>query len=78
MQSILSVQNISKAYGSIQALKGVSLEVPEGSVFGILGPNGSGKTTMLGILLDVLKADGGSYQWFEGIPAQDARRQIGS
>jgi len=78
MQSILSVQNISKSYGSIQALKGVSLEVPEGSVFGILGPNGSGKTTMLGILLDVLKADGGSYQWFGGIPAQDARRQIGS
>lgn len=78
MQSILSVQNISKAYGSIQALKGVSLEVPEGSVFGILGPNGSGKTTMLGILLDVLKADGGNYQWFGGVPPQDARRQIGS
>lgn len=78
MQSILSVQNISKSYGSIKALKGVSLEVPEGSVFGILGPNGSGKTTMLGILLDVLKADGGGYQWFGGIPAQDARRQIGS
>jgi ABC-type multidrug transport system ATPase subunit len=78
LSSILSIQNIAKAYGPIQALKGVSFDVPEGSVFGVLGPNGSGKTTLLGILLDVLLADTGSYSWFGDMPHDAARRQIGS
>jgi ABC-type multidrug transport system ATPase subunit len=78
VQPVLSIQNISKSYKPIQALKNVSFDVPEGSVFGILGPNGSGKTTMLGTILDVLKADAGSYQWFGGMNAADARKQIGA
>ncbi len=78
MAPILSIRQIAKAYGPVQALKGISFEVPEGSVFGVLGPNGSGKTTLLGILLDVLKADGGSFSWFDGMDPQQARRQIGS
>jgi ABC-2 type transport system ATP-binding protein len=76
--SILTISDLKKTYGKIQALKGVSFEVPEGSVFGILGPNGSGKTTLLSIILDVLNADSGSYNWF-GQPASPAlRRKIGS
>lgn len=78
MEHILSINDISKSYGRIQALKNVSFNVPTGSVFGILGPNGSGKTTMLGILLDVLRADNGTYQWLGGIAVQKARQQIGS
>lgn len=78
METVLSINSISKSYGPIQALKNVSFNVPRGSVFGILGPNGSGKTTMLGIILDVLKADAGSYQWLGGIPHDAARRSIGS
>lgn len=78
MQSILSLQNISKSYGPIQALKNVSFDVPPGSVFGILGPNGSGKTTLLGTVLDVLKADTGTYQWLDGMQPEKARQQIGS
>lgn len=78
MQSILSIQNISKSYGTIQALKEVSFDVPEGCVFGVLGPNGSGKTTLLGIILDVLLANAGTYSWFGGMPNAEARRQIGS
>lgn len=78
LETVLSIDNISKAYGSIKALQQVSFSVPTGSVFGILGPNGSGKTTLLGILLDVLKANEGTYQWFGGIPTNEARRQIGS
>ena len=51
--SILSVENLCKNYGSVHALNGVTFSVPKGSVFGILGPNGSGKTTMLGIIMDI-------------------------
>lgn len=76
--SILSLNNISKFYGSIHALDNVSLDVPEGSVFGILGPNGSGKTTMLGIVMDVLKATAGTYSWFGQPPSEKHRRQIGT
>lgn len=78
MNPILTIDSVSKSYGVIQALKNVSFEIPEGSVFGILGPNGSGKTTLLGILLDVLKSDSGSYHWFNNLPADTARKQIGS
>jgi ABC-type multidrug transport system ATPase subunit len=78
MSSILSIHSIHKSYGNIQALKGISFEIPQGSVFGILGPNGSGKTTLLGILLDVLKADSGDYSWFGGTDAAAARKQIGA
>ncbi|MBN8671842.1 MAG: ATP-binding cassette domain-containing protein [Chitinophagales bacterium] len=78
MEPILSINNISKSYGPIQALKNVSFDVPPGCVFGILGPNGSGKTTMLGILLDVLKADAGTYKWMHYDNAEDARKKIGA
>ena len=75
---ILSLNNITKFYGPIQALNQVSLQVPEGCVFGILGPNGSGKTTMLGIVTDVLKATSGTYKWFDQEPIADHRRKIGT
>ncbi len=76
--AILSVENISKNYGNIKALNGVSFSVPKGCVFGILGPNGSGKTTLLGIIMNVLKATGGSYKLFDE-PATDAhRKKIGT
>ena len=78
MKSILSIQNVSKSYGAVRALHDVSFDVPEGSVFGILGPNGSGKTTILGIVLDVLIAGAGTYSWFNGMSPDAARRQIGA
>lgn len=76
--SILTISDLKKSYGRIQALKGVSFEVPEGSVFGILGPNGSGKTTLLSIILDVLNADAGSYNWFGQPASPSLRKKIGS
>jgi len=76
--SILRVEQLSKNYGSIQALKQVSFEVPKGSVFGILGPNGSGKTTLLGIIMDVLKPSGGSFKLFDEEPTEKHRSLMGT
>lgn len=78
MQPVLSINGISKSYGQIQALRNVSFEVPQGSVFGLLGPNGSGKTTMLSIILDILKADSGSFAWFGKEGSPETRKKIGS
>src|SRR5215211_2335824 len=78
MSSVLSLSNIAKSYGRVQALKGVSFTVPEGSVFGILGPNGSGKTTLLSIILDVLKANNGNFLWFGRPGSPEQRKKIGS
>ena len=78
MAAILSLKNISKSYGRIQALKNISFDVPAGSVFGILGPNGSGKTTLLGIVMDVLQASEGQYKWFGNPPSEWQRREIGT
>ncbi len=78
MPTVLSLQNISKSYGRIKALREVTFEVPAGSVFGILGPNGSGKTTLLGIVMNVLRATGGAYTWFGTTPTEKQRRDIGT
>ncbi len=75
---VLEINNLSKNYGSIQALKNVSFSVPTGTVFGILGPNGSGKTTMLGIIMDVLRATSGSIQLFGHTPTATDRKKIGT
>ena len=79
MHPVLSIQNLSKNYGQVQALKEVSFDVPRGSVYGILGPNGSGKTTLLGIVMDIIKPSAGSFSW-NGHPgsSNEMRRQIGT
>jgi ABC-type multidrug transport system ATPase subunit len=76
--AILTVENISKNYGNIKALKAVSFEVPKGAVYGILGPNGSGKTTLLGIIMNVLKASAGSYKLFNEDATDAHRKKIGT
>jgi ABC-type multidrug transport system ATPase subunit len=75
---VLTLKGITKYYGRIRALNNVSFSVPEGSVFGILGPNGSGKTTMLGIIMDILRPTSGSFTFY-GAPSSAAmRKQIGT
>ena len=78
MHPILTITGVSKNYGKLTALDGVSFEVPAGAVFGILGPNGSGKTTLLSIILDVLHANTGKFSWFGNTPETNNRKQIGS
>ena len=75
---VLSLNKISKRFGRIKAVDELSLEVEKGNVFGILGPNGSGKTTTLGIILDVINPDSGYFQWFGKTPTKYERKKIGS
>ena len=78
MNNVVTTQNLTKHYGHIRAVDDLTLEIPEKSVFGILGPNGSGKTTTLGMLLDVIIPTSGSYSWFGNQSNTENRQQIGS
>lgn len=78
METVLSIQNLSKRYGRIVAVNQLSLEIPKGSIYGILGPNGSGKTTTLGMVLDVLHPSSGTYSWFGLPPSTTARKRVGA
>lgn len=75
---VLSITGLTKRYGSITAVKNLDLEIGRGSVFGILGPNGSGKTTTLGMLLDVTRPDKGTFSWFGKPPDKTQRKKIGA
>jgi ABC-2 type transport system ATP-binding protein len=57
---MISVENIYKSYGPAEALKGVSMEVAKGELFGLIGPDGAGKTTLMRILMTMLVPDSGS------------------
>jgi len=73
----LELDHISKRYGDVVALDGLTLEVPAGDVFGFVGRNGAGKTTAMRIVVGVLTPDAGVAR-FGGVPlTSDARRQIG-
>jgi ABC-2 type transport system ATP-binding protein len=78
LEKVLSISQLSKRYGKIRALTTVDLDVSAGEIFGILGPNGSGKTTTLSIILDLLKADSGNFQWFGQRSSKETRKRIGS
>ncbi len=78
MKNILETQNLSKRFGRIQAVDKLDLTVTQGQVFGILGPNGSGKTTTLGMILEVIAPNEGTFQWFTDMKAVEARKNIGS
>jgi ABC-type multidrug transport system ATPase subunit len=58
--SAISVQNIKRNYGKVEALKGLNFEVEKGEIFGIIGPDGAGKTTLFRILTTLLLADSGT------------------
>lgn len=78
MDTILELDKLTKHYKNVTALNGVSLTVQRGMVFGVLGPNGSGKTTMLSIILSAIYPNNGTYTWFNGKPDVEARKQIGA
>ena len=79
METILTITNLNKRYGRIQAVKNVSLEIKKGNVYGILGPNGSGKSTTLGIVLNVVNKTSGEYSWFGGrMQTHEALKKVGA
>jgi len=78
VENVLCISALVKRYGRITAVNNLSLQVPEASVFGILGPNGSGKTTTLSIILGIVNADSGNFDWFGGLGASESRLNIGS
>jgi ABC-type multidrug transport system ATPase subunit len=78
LETILLTQGLTKHYGRIKAVDDLNLEIKKGSVFGLLGPNGSGKTTTLGMVLDVINKTSGSYSWFGQTPTKEHRQNIGA
>ncbi|MFV8372937.1 ABC transporter ATP-binding protein [Flavobacterium sp. LB2P74] len=79
METILSIKNLNKRYGALQALKNVSFDIHKGNVYGILGPNGSGKSTTLGIVLNVVNKTSGEYSWFNGtMETHEALKKVGA
>jgi len=79
LETILSVSNLHKKFGSIHAVNNLSFTLKKGNVYGILGPNGSGKSTTLGIILNVVNKTSGNFHWFDGaLSTHEALKKIGA
>jgi len=79
--SVLELSGVSKRFGGLQALSGISLSVSPGEVLGLIGPNGAGKSTLVSCITGVLRIDGGTIRFgdrdIQGMaPHQRARRGI--
>jgi ABC-2 type transport system ATP-binding protein len=79
LETILTVSNLTKKFGSLTAVKDLSFTIEKGNVYGILGPNGSGKSTTLGIVLNVVNRTHGSFDWFDGnTSTHEALKKVGA
>jgi ABC-2 type transport system ATP-binding protein len=78
MSEILSIQGLSKSYKHVKAVQKLDLQITEGQAYGILGPNGSGKTTTLSVVMGIIRQDSGHFSWFGEEPQAGQRRHIGS
>jgi ABC-2 type transport system ATP-binding protein len=78
-ETILQIEQLTKRFSRrILAVDKLDLEVTRGQVFGLLGPNGSGKTTTLGMILGVVSRTGGNFSWFEQGDDYRLRKRIGA
>jgi len=79
LETILSLKNLHKKFGSIHAVNDLSFDIKKGNVYGILGPNGSGKSTTLGIILNVVNKTSGSFSWYDGnLTTHQALKKVGA
>lgn len=77
---MIHIENLVKRYGDVLALDHLNLAIKEGEIFGLLGPNGSGKTTAINCLLALLKYDKGDITIFEKpmrVDSYDIKQEIG-
>jgi ABC-2 type transport system ATP-binding protein len=74
----VAVENVSKSFGGVKALDGVTLRVKQGEIYGLLGPNGAGKTTLIRAIVGLIAPSGGTVTVLgKRIPNVDVLRQIG-
>jgi len=79
LEKILTVDNLTKKFGFLTAVKDLSFTIEKGNVYGILGPNGSGKSTTLGIVLNVVNRTTGDFSWFDGnTSTHEALKKVGA
>jgi ABC-type multidrug transport system ATPase subunit len=78
LETVLSTNKLTKNFGKLCAVNQLDLEVRRGQVFGMLGPNGSGKTTTLGMLMGVVNSTSGSFSWFGEPATHHTRKKIGA
>ncbi len=77
-QSVISVDRVTKRFSGHTAVKELSLDVPQGAVFGLLGPNGAGKTTTIRMIMDIIRPDEGRVTLFGGAgTGRDLSARIG-
>jgi ABC-2 type transport system ATP-binding protein len=78
MQTILEISGLKKQFFKCEALRGVDMSIPSGQIVGLLGPNASGKTTLLKIAAGLLQPSDGQIHYYENAPpGPDARKTIG-
>jgi ABC-2 type transport system ATP-binding protein len=77
VDSVIRIERLTRHFGAKAALNGVSLTVPRGSVFGLVGENGAGKTTLIKHILGLLRAEGGSVHVFGLDPVRDCVGVLG-
>lgn len=78
MSIILETKDLTKHYGKLVAVNKLNVTIRKGEVFGVLGPNGSGKTTTLGMILGVTHPKSGDFEWFEGKHGKNTRTKVGA
>ncbi len=79
MEAILTINNLTKKFGYLTAVKDLTFTINKGNVYGILGPNGSGKSTTLGVVLNVVNRTKGEFHWFDGsVNTHDALKKVGA
>lgn len=79
METILTINNLTKHFGLVKAVNDLSFTIEKGNVYGILGPNGSGKSTTLGMVLNVVNPTSGSFHWFDGKgTTHEALKKVGA
>ena len=72
---VVQVENITKSFGNLRAVDGISFSLQSGEILGLIGPNGAGKTTTIRMLLDIFKPDSGNVAVLGG-PMDESKKDL--